>query len=173
MDDRRRVLLESMIASRMGAPGGVGLQDLLLQMAGTDPALGLLAQLISQQVADGGEEHTPDEDLAGHDSNGRGHSSTGSRERARQLNQWIDAMQDELEELRRRNRELARALGACADCWGRDPLCETCGGDGLPGSSRPARELYLRFVAPAVRAQKGEASAGDSAMLRADPHRVR
>lgn len=45
---------------------------------------------------------------------------------------------------------LAGALGACA-CWGRDPGCPSCAGDGGPGWERPDPALYAEFVAPAVR----------------------
>jgi hypothetical protein len=44
---------------------------------------------------------------------------------------------------------LAAALGAC-ECWGSDPGCHFCGGDGLPGWRPPDPQLYEEFVTPAT-----------------------
>lgn len=44
---------------------------------------------------------------------------------------------------------LAAALGAC-ECWGSDPECPFCGGDGLPAWRHPDPQLYEEFVAPAT-----------------------
>lgn len=63
----------------------------------------------------------------------------------------VRALLDEADELRRRNDELADALGACARCWGRDLACRACGGHGGPGARRPVPVLFDAWVAPAVR----------------------
>lgn len=52
---------------------------------------------------------------------------------------------------------LAAALGAC-ECWGRDPGCELCAGDGAPGWTDPDEDLYREFVLPAVRRRAGTAT---------------
>ncbi len=49
-----------------------------------------------------------------------------------------------------RNVLLAAALGAC-DCWGENPACPDCSGDGCVGWVPPDPELYGEYVAPAVR----------------------
>ena len=49
-----------------------------------------------------------------------------------------------------RNLLLAAALGAC-DCWGEDPGCSGCGGEGSAGWVPPDPQLYAEYVAPAVR----------------------
>ncbi len=46
------------------------------------------------------------------------------------------------------NELLAAALGAC-DCWGHDPACATCLGEGSAGWIPPDRGLYEEYVAPA------------------------
>ncbi len=46
---------------------------------------------------------------------------------------------------------LAAALGACAECWGEEPTCPGCGGEGASGWMPPDPELYAEYVAPAVR----------------------
>lgn len=70
----------------------------------------------------------------------------------------IDELQDtgnklyaELESLRRRSAALAAALGACHLCFGGDPLCDECGGRGVPGSRVPKPEAFRRYVLPAIR----------------------
>jgi hypothetical protein len=63
----------------------------------------------------------------------------------------VRALLDEADELRRRNDELADALGACARCWGRDLACGACGGHGGPGARRQVPVLFDAWVAPAVR----------------------
>jgi hypothetical protein len=45
---------------------------------------------------------------------------------------------------------LGAALGAC-ECWGEDPGCAICGGQGSAGWVPPDPELYEEYVAPAVR----------------------
>ena len=52
-------------------------------------------------------------------------------------------------ELAARNRALAAALGAC-DCWGGHAACPVCHGAGGPGWVLPDRELFTRYVRPAV-----------------------
>jgi hypothetical protein len=49
-----------------------------------------------------------------------------------------------------RNVLLAAALGAC-DCWGTDPACDICAGEGSPGWTEPDHRLYVEYVEPATR----------------------
>jgi hypothetical protein len=48
-----------------------------------------------------------------------------------------------------RNRLLARALGAC-ECWGEQPECKMCYGQGGPGWALPHKPLFDRLVRPAL-----------------------
>jgi hypothetical protein len=59
-----------------------------------------------------------------------------------------------------RNMILAAAVGAC-DCWGYDPTCAVCGGEGSAGWTQPDAELFIEFVEPAARRMADE-SAGPS-----------
>ena len=45
---------------------------------------------------------------------------------------------------------LAAALGACPACFGEDLLCETCRGEGAPGSRLPQAAEFHHYVRPAV-----------------------
>ena len=53
------------------------------------------------------------------------------------------------EALADRNILLADALGAC-ECWGEDPGCGVCGGEGAPGWLPPDPELFAHYVQPAI-----------------------
>jgi hypothetical protein len=57
----------------------------------------------------------------------------------------------ELEDLRRRNEIFAAAVGACEVCWGDDPACPICGGEGRPGWAEPSRGLFAEVAGPALR----------------------
>jgi hypothetical protein len=50
---------------------------------------------------------------------------------------------------------LATALGAC-DCWGMQPDCAACRGNGSVGWTDPDPELFVEFVQPAVARLSGE-----------------
>src|SRR5262249_38720216 len=64
---------------------------------------------------------------------------------------------------------LASALGAC-DCWGLEPDCTLCHGEGSAGWSQPDGELFQEYVGPAVDRLKASAAedAGDGACDRPD-----
>jgi hypothetical protein len=68
------------------------------------------------------------------------------------------ALRAEVKRLRRENRllvyqadTLADALGAC-HCFGTDPQCPDCQGDGGPGSFIPGRRNFRNFVIPVLEA---------------------
>lgn len=52
--------------------------------------------------------------------------------------------------LQTRNLVLAAALGAC-DCWGENPDCVDCSGQGTPGWEDPDPLLFREFVSPAIK----------------------
>lgn len=53
-----------------------------------------------------------------------------------------------------RNLLLAGALGGC-ECWGCDPGCTVCAGDGTAGWLPPDPALYAEYVEPAARRMGG------------------
>jgi hypothetical protein len=46
--------------------------------------------------------------------------------------------------------ELAKALGACDACWGRDNRCPICRGDGIAGYFKPDKALFNQMILPAL-----------------------
>lgn len=69
-----------------------------------------------------------------------------------------DALRERLAKLGAENKRLveindtlAGALGACPLCWGDDPDCGECGGNGVPGSAPPRQALFAKYVLPALR----------------------
>jgi hypothetical protein len=55
---------------------------------------------------------------------------------------------DAFEAIQDRNLLIASALGAC-ECWGEDPGCPNCAGQGKSGWNQPDPSLYGEFVEPA------------------------
>jgi len=45
---------------------------------------------------------------------------------------------------------IACSLGACPECWGHDPDCTECVGEGRPGAFLPDERCFERFVLPVV-----------------------
>jgi len=54
-----------------------------------------------------------------------------------------------LEDLIRRNGEVAAGLGAC-DCWGEQKDCEYCAGLGAPGWLAPDKQHFDKYVEPTL-----------------------
>ena len=62
----------------------------------------------------------------------------------------LQALRDEVTDLREVNDAAAAALGACRVCWGGDEFCPVCAGQGRPGANLPDLRLYNELVRPAV-----------------------
>ena len=62
----------------------------------------------------------------------------------------LERAHDHITMLSRRLESLARALGACSDCWGEYELCEHCSGTGSPGALPIDAALYSQLIEPAV-----------------------
>lgn len=57
--------------------------------------------------------------------------------------------------LSHRDSAIAAALGACR-CWGEQPDCEHCGGEGAPGWMLPDPDAFREYVQPAIDAVRHE-----------------
>ena len=48
------------------------------------------------------------------------------------------------------NELLSGALGSCNRCWGEDPNCANCSGDGISGWRKINKKLFNTYVLPAL-----------------------
>jgi hypothetical protein len=72
-------------------------------------------------------------------------------EQFRALMEEVELLRHNYTLLLERNDMLAAALGACPDCWGEEPNCSACKGQGVPGSMLPLHQEFSRYVMPAIR----------------------
>jgi hypothetical protein len=157
--DPQSLLLENIATS---LASGANMEDILAQMSETDPRLGLVAKYLATKraAADEVNDENDEEDVLEpeHPKPRRPRmadsSAPAARERVeavRSLQRLARTMFAEIEELRSRNDQLASALGACYLCWGEDPQCEVCNGEGVPGAFEPDKQLFSKLVGPAAR----------------------
>jgi hypothetical protein len=139
-EDSSSALLEQLLAGSSGADSRTGIAALLAEHE--DPRIRLLAQIWSRREA----EDTQTEDIPPEPP---AEPLAGARTELR-LRRKIHTLLLELERLQQINDDLATALGACPLCWGEEPACPDCEGQGEPGSQRPDRALFFRLVAPAL-----------------------
>src|SRR5688572_12763452 len=66
-------------------------------------------------------------------------------EKYRRLFAAAKLLEEDLEEAMQELDDLARALGACEECWGDDLRCSKCRGKGSPGYFTPKRDLFDRL----------------------------
>jgi hypothetical protein len=116
--------------------GNDALFELLDQMGGTDPRLQILTKFLrSRNSLQADSVHVEERAPA---------KVASLMTRYEQLKQKNVAVMQ-------RNDVLASALGACSSCWGENSECETCGGEGSPGTYVPDKETFITYVLPAVR----------------------
>jgi hypothetical protein len=145
-------LLMQALAQRAGLDPATSPQELLAQMAGTDPTMGLLLQAMTQRSAEPEEPEPIEIDVAPAPLTPPRPAPSPELLRAvHGLQRKAQLMFHELEALRERNDLLAAALGACYLCWGEDPACTHCAGTGRPGAALPDRQLFAALVLPGVR----------------------
>jgi hypothetical protein len=155
MNDVNQLLLNMMMGARAGRDTRPLIQEMLDNSGDMDPMTRLLlTQTLADDRRDDADERPDDGLLDADDSepSRRQHAIRRLRARFEHMTRQIAELSEELETLQRRNDDLAAALGACYLCWGEDPQCQVCAGQGRPGSVTPERELYNRWITPAVRA---------------------
>lgn len=140
-DELYRVLLNQLTGGTAAAASATGISELVNQMIGSDPRHQLMKQYLSQRQAIPQESHTQEAEKS---------NSRAVQQRPKE----IKTLTLELRDLQERNDSLAAALGACYLCWGENPTCSHCRGRGRPGYVTPDKELFIEWVAPAVRTLK-------------------
>jgi hypothetical protein len=138
------VVMQTLL-SRLGGGGASGLDatEQLSALASNDPTLAPLVNLIQQRLA------TPEVvDVEGKEVS---EPNPEEQDGVRDLARLARKMYAELKVLRVRNNNLAAALGACRVCWGEDPRCQVCGGDGGIGAFEIDMRLFNKLVGPALK----------------------
>jgi hypothetical protein len=132
-------------AALMGALGGDPMSLLLSQLGNSNPQAAMMLRVMEErQRARAAEEAEEQQEAA----------AEAAAERERDFNELrttVERACAELDVLRERNALLADALGACALCFGADPLCQQCQGLGRPGGRPPDPAGFRNFILPAVR----------------------
>jgi hypothetical protein len=154
--------------------GGANPLSLILSQLGgqtpDNPAMALLSRLLEQRQASGPETGESNEEGNAEAAAALAAAKRQERERRMQeLRETVERVYAELEALRARNDALAAALGACFLCFGTDPLCQECGGRGVPGSRPPEPAAYRDFVVPALQRVRMMQAAPGRRPLRAAP----
>lgn len=62
------------------------------------------------------------------------------------LNHENKQLRNGLDQLLALNDHVARLLGACHDCFGKDPDCSMCKGQGYPGFYDFDKDMFLEFI---------------------------
>ena len=152
--------LSTLLMEQLHTPNGdkFELKDMLKQMAEQDPRMGMLTKLLAQREAERNHEAETEHQVI--------ESRTVQRQESlRRLQGLVQKLYREVKVLRQRNDTLAAALGSCYLCWGEDPLCMHCGGQGQPGASPPDAGLFSELITPAVKAMRAESIADYSLSL--------
>ncbi|MEO1027816.1 MAG: hypothetical protein AAFX02_02050 [Pseudomonadota bacterium] len=81
----------------------------------------------------------------------QGRPQSRRRRPAPESEKAIESLKTINEGLQAHSEMIACALGACPDCWGADPDCTECAGQGQPGFFLPDMVCFQTFVIPAIR----------------------
>jgi hypothetical protein len=132
-------------AALLGAIGGDPMALLMSQLSNNNPQAAMMIRLMEERERSRAAEQAEEEQEA---------AAAAAAERERdfhELRETVERACSELDALRERNALLADALGACALCFGADPLCDQCHGRGRPGGRAPDPAGFRNFILPAVR----------------------
>lgn len=62
----------------------------------------------------------------------------------------VEGLKSQLEYEISQNDNLAKAIGACTECFGENKNCPECFGSGKPGANVPDFILFNKYVSPAI-----------------------
>lgn len=143
--------------------GGATTAETLAAVAGDDPGMAQMAQLLAQreaalqaelEAAQAAEPDEPDDEPVAIELQAALLNRVQEEAQRREdlLRGHIDALAAEVERLQETVDLVSSGLGACPSCLGGDARCPLCRGRGVPGSLPPDPQAFDRVVLPAVRA---------------------
>lgn len=138
----REELIQAFLANPDQSNQSAVLDQIISERMGTNPRLQLLQKLMNNTSR-------ADSVIENNNSTSRENLSRRTHRRERLINQ-IQNMTEENAVLRELATNLARALGACESCWGGDPSCTICRGEGTSGWIRPHTGLFKEFIEPVL-----------------------
>ena len=78
--------------------------------------------------------------------------ATSMEAKLQKMSVSLRQLRDDLDEALDFNDDLAKALGACEECWGKDNRCPSCRGRGKAGYFAPDKTLFDTYILPALNA---------------------
>ena len=110
------------------------LEGLLAQMGNSDPQMQQKLQLITALM----------------NNNSSTEDESSDQQRRIRAKKKLQRLYRDREIFQERNEDLAAALGACPDCWGKHRGCRTCRGAGTPGYFTVDKEAFTEYVMPVL-----------------------
>ena len=111
--------------------------QLLEKVVGGNPELAQYTELFSELMKDNNQEESG--------------KTPELENRVRKLSATVRHLKQERNDLLDELDDLAKALGACDECWGEDNRCPTCRGKGKSGFFQPDKALFNKLIMPALR----------------------
>lgn len=72
------------------------------------------------------------------------------KEKQKQNRAERNQLMNRLNHLKKLNHSLSDAVGSCNVCWGEDPGCSNCSGNGMPGWRNINKRLFNIYVFPCL-----------------------
>lgn len=149
MSSTSDLLMQLMLGGQMS---GANVSDMFAALAQRDPRMAALVQQMQARVAAresaAQSESVPDEPMVMKEPEIV--EPATCTERGKKLKRLASTMLAELRSLRSRNDVLADALGACHLCWGEDPNCLYCAGQGRVGAYLIDPDVFEEVIGPAT-----------------------
>jgi hypothetical protein len=133
--------------------GGRSMQDMLAQLAQSNPKLSSLLQQMNTRSAPGVVVDAETNEVAGPSAREEFVEDANSAAIAmtEEIRGQAQAAMADLAIYAERTDRCAAALGACGLCWGEDTNCRACRGRGRPGFALPDEMLFEEMIVPAIR----------------------
>jgi hypothetical protein len=72
------------------------------------------------------------------------------KDQLKQIKTDMHNTRTQLNQIVKINNSLSQGLGSCNACWGEDPDCVNCSGEGSPGWRKINKRLFNIYVLPAI-----------------------